>query len=137
MTYLASAKAVLTLALIGLADATYLAVKHYVGGTVPCSLTEGCDTVLQSQYAVYLGVPVALWGALYYLTIVVLTALFFQFRSSRLLGLIFALTSGGILVSGVLIYVQGAVLGAWCAYCLVSAIITLLIFLTLIFSRPA
>ncbi len=59
MNYKRAALIVLGLAVIGLADAVYLTVKHYLGGSVPCSLTEGCDTVLTSNYAVFGGLPVA------------------------------------------------------------------------------
>lgn len=137
MSYRTAAYTVLLLALIGLGDSTYLTTKHYLGESVPCSITEGCDTVLTSPFATYLGIPTALWGALYYLALVLLVALFLQTHSSRILGLAFGLATGGLLVSATLIYVQGFILSAWCFYCLISALTTLLIFLTLIFSRPA
>lgn len=137
MTYRTGTKTVLLLALIGLADTAYLTAKHYLGGSVPCSITEGCDTVLNSAFSVYLGVPTALWGGLYYAALVLLAALFLQTKASHLLGLAFGLAAGGLLVSAALIYVQGFILSAWCFYCLISAFTTFLIFLTLISSRPA
>ena len=136
MTAKTAYRLVLTLALVGLADALYLTVKHYLGGPVPCSLTEGCDTVLSSPYAVFGGLPVALWGVLYYLVVIFLSLLNFSgsrgFASAGLFGLV----SAALAASGILVYLQAQVLNAWCAYCLVSAGVTFLIFLFLLFSRP-
>ena len=53
-------------ALIGLADAVYLTIKHYTGEAVPCSLVEGCEQVLTSAYAEVGGVPLAIFGAAAY-----------------------------------------------------------------------
>ncbi len=54
------------IALVGLADAVYLTVKHLTAEPVPCSLISGCETVLTSQYAVIAGVPLAAFGAVAY-----------------------------------------------------------------------
>lgn len=142
MNYKRAALTVLGLAVIGLADAVYLTVKHYLGDPVPCSLTEGCDTVLTSDYAVFGGLPVALWGAFYYLVVIFLAAM----NLPRLGGVdsqdngfgravLFGFSSAALATSAILVYLQGQVLESWCAYCLLSATLALLIFLTLLFSR--
>src|SRR6266511_3379544 len=59
------------LALLGFADSTFLTVKHFSGGIIPCSLTS-CETVLTSSYSEIFGIPLALFGAVYYLSLVVL-----------------------------------------------------------------
>ena len=51
-------------ALCGLADAIYLTIHHYTGTKVPCSIIEGCEQVLSSQYAEIYGVPLAIFGAI-------------------------------------------------------------------------
>ena len=53
-------------ALIGLADSVYLTVHHYTNEPVPCSLIEGCESVLTSPYAEIGGIPLAAFGALAY-----------------------------------------------------------------------
>src|SRR5687768_14106315 len=53
-------------ALIGLADSVYLTVHHLTSTPVPCSMIEGCETVLTSAYAVIAGIPIAAFGALAY-----------------------------------------------------------------------
>ncbi len=57
-----SKKSIVTLFLItavGFVDAMYLTVEHYVNAIPPCSIGS-CETVLTSQYASVLGLPVSL-----------------------------------------------------------------------------
>lgn len=69
-TYLS---AIALLAWAGLIISTYLAVSHYrnfmdIGYRSFCAISRSlnCDTVSQSSYAVFLGVPVAVWGCICY-----------------------------------------------------------------------
>ena len=137
MSYKRAVFIVLGLAVIGLADAVYLTVKHYLGGPLPCTLTAGCDTVLTSDYAVFGGLPIALWGAFYYLTVIFLAAMNLPQDSGFGRAVLFGLSSAALSTSAILVYLQGQVLESWCTYCLLSATLALLIFLTLLFSRRA
>lgn len=56
------------LAVVGLADSVYLTVSHYTKEPVPCSIVEGCETVLTSSYAELAGIPIAAFGAVAYFT---------------------------------------------------------------------
>lgn len=108
------------LALVGLADSIYLTVHHYTNEPVPCSLVEGCETVLTSAYAEIAGVPIAAFGALAYFvafSLAILTA--FGNRSMWLLFGVQAFVMAS--VSAYLIYLQGFVIGAFCQFCLISA----------------
>ena len=58
------------LALIGFGISVYLATSEIIGVSVPCGITGGCDQVLQSKYSKLLGVPLAMWGVLYFFGIV-------------------------------------------------------------------
>jgi len=111
----------LCVSFLGFLDATYLAIEHYRGVIPPCSIVEGCDTVLASDYAKVFGVPVALFGALYYL-FVFLSALFYLDRGS-LMALRMASwgTIAGFLSSLWFLYVQFFILHAVCLYCIFSA----------------
>src|SRR5947209_19696182 len=74
------------LSLVGLADAIYLTVKHLTGGIVHCTLTSGCEQVLNSTYATNLGFPLAGAGALSYFCAVSLATLaIFGHQLARLL----------------------------------------------------
>src|SRR5829696_9199429 len=66
-TYLFTAAALL--ALVGLADAIYLTVEHLAGRSVRCTITSGCEEVLNSAYATVGGVPLAALGAVAYFTV--------------------------------------------------------------------
>lgn len=136
MPYQTAAKIGLGLALLGFLDAAYLTAKYYWGGIVPCSLGS-CETVLSSSYSVVYGVPLAGWGALYYLSLILLVTWYLSRQAPRALGLAFGLVTGGVLVSAVLTYLQAKVLAAWCLYCVVSALITAIIFIILLVATPA
>lgn len=119
------------LALLGLADASYLSFEHFSGAIPPCTV-GGCETVLTSPYATIAGIPLALLGVGYYLALLVLTRL----EGQRSLIALAALTSFGVAASAGLVYLQVAVIGAICLYCLISAgTTTLLWILTLIRMR--
>lgn len=68
------AGAVFFLLLAGLADSIYLSVHHYLVYTNIeyesfCAISKAinCDTVSQSPYSIFLGIPVAVWGVAGYL----------------------------------------------------------------------
>ena len=121
-------------ALIGLVDAIYLTYKHYTGGTVPCSIVEGCEQVLTSSYAEIAGVPLAIFGAAAYLAAFSLAMLAaFGNRSTwNLFGVQVTLMA---IFSGWLIYLQGYVIEAFCQFCLISAATTFTLFIIFLFSR--
>jgi uncharacterized membrane protein len=64
---------VVALAAAGLVDSIYLSVSHYrnyvdVGYSSFCALSRAinCDTVSQSPYAIFWGMPVPVWGVIGY-----------------------------------------------------------------------
>jgi uncharacterized membrane protein len=117
-------------ALVGFADAAYLTATHYAGAPVFCGASGGCDAVLTSAFATLGPVPIALLGAIYYglASLVAWTPV--DMWSRRTAAFLAALTGLALVVSGILILLQALVIEAWCRYCLVSAAITILLFLT-------
>jgi uncharacterized membrane protein len=116
--------AVALVALVGLADATYLTVEHLTGRSVRCMIVSGCDEVLQSSYAtIAAGFPVAALGALAYFTVFSLATLsaFGYAGARRLLTPLVALM---FLAALWFLYLQAFVIHAFCAYCLLSAAVT-------------
>ncbi|MBX3295131.1 MAG: vitamin K epoxide reductase family protein [Acidobacteria bacterium] len=115
-------------ALVGLADSVYLAVKHFTAEPVPCSLVEGCEKVLTSPYAEVAGVPIAAAGAAAYFIAFALAVLaaYGDGRMWKLFGGLATLMAGFSLW---LIYLQAAVIGAFCQFCLISAATSLTLFL--------
>ncbi len=89
---------------------------------------SGSMLVITSEYAYVLGVPLALLGALYYLTTIVLAGLWFETRHPSVVKLLTPLTASGVLASLVFVYLQIGVIGAICPFCMVSAAATVTLF---------
>jgi len=119
----------LSIALLGFADATYLSIEHLRGAVPNCTLLEGCDVVTTSAYSEIFGIPVALGGSFYYLTIFLLLAGFLDTKKETLLHIASMLTPLGFLFSAWFVYVQLIILEAICIYCMGSAISSTLLFL--------
>lgn len=125
-------------ALAGLADSIYLTVHHFTTEPVPCSIIEGCEQVLTSSYAEIGGVPLAGFGAVAYFvafSLALLTA-FGDRRMWKLFGVQATIMAA---FSCWLIYVQAVLIGAFCQFCLLSAISSFLLFLlfvTSLFAKP-
>ncbi len=120
-SYKGIALAFLFLALAGFADSTYLTAKHFLGTPVPCSILEGCETVLTSSYAVIAGIPVALFGSLFYGSIFLLAMMYLYRKKEDLLRIIALLTIFGFLATLWFVFVQLFILHAICLYCMFSA----------------
>jgi uncharacterized membrane protein len=115
------------LSLVGLVDALYLTIEHVTGQSVRCTIVSGCSEVLSSSYAVVAGIPLAAVGAAAYFTVFSLATL--AIFGYRLAGKLLApLTALMVLVSLWLIYLQAFVIRAFCQFCLLSAAITIILF---------
>ena len=123
-TYLFAAAALLSL--IGLADSIYLTVEHLAGRAVQCTITSGCEEVLNSAYATLGGVPLAALGALAYFTAFSL-AILAAFGNGWAGKLLFYTVGLMLAVSIYLFILQAFVLHAFCQFCLLSAAVTLLL----------
>jgi len=118
-------------ALLGLFVSLYLALyKAGMIGTLACG-TGGCETVQLSRWASFLGLPVAVWGVAYYALVFALSLATIQERWAGSRGLVLALvviTGWGVLFSLWLTYLELFVIHAICRWCVVSAVLTLVVF---------
>jgi uncharacterized membrane protein len=121
-------------ALIGLADAIYLTIKHFTGEKVPCSIVEGCEQVLTSSYAEIAGVPLAIFGAIAYFTAFSL-AILAAFGNRQTWTLFGVQVSIMAIFSVWLVYLQAFVIEAFCQFCLISAATTFSLFIIYLISR--
>jgi uncharacterized membrane protein len=112
--------------LIGLADAIYLTIEHLSGRSVRCTITSGCSEVLSSEYATVRGIPLAMVGAAAYFGVFSLAVLAaYSYRwAAKLLTLIVALM---FLTTLWLLYLQAFVIKHFCQFCLLSALVTVLL----------
>ena len=122
------------LALVGLADATYLTVEHLAGRSVRCTVTTGCDEVLKSAYATIGGIPLAALGALAYFTAFSLATLA-AFGNEKARSLLFYQSALMLGVSIWLFIVQAFFLKAFCQFCLLSGAVTLFLFAVVALDR--
>ena len=114
---------------LGFADATYLAIEHFLGKVPPCSIIQGCDLVTTSQYATIFGIPVALMGALYYLAIIIAVIFFLDKKNVRLLVVLAKCSVAGLVASLYFVGIQFFVLHAICLYCFFSAATSTMLFI--------
>ncbi len=121
--------AMMLLGLIGASDAGYLTAKHFLGTPVPCAIVNGCETVLTSSYAIILGVPAALLGVIFYLSILILSILALDTQSERVVKLLMHLPWAGLLASLYFVILQVFVIHALCAWCLFSALTSTTLFI--------
>ena len=120
------------LALIGVFVSTYLTLYKlgYIG-QLKCAVGS-CETVNTSQWATFLGLPVAAWGLGFYVAALALVFVGVQERwaDSRGLSLaLVALTGWGVAFSGWLTYLELFVIDAVCMWCVISACIVAVMFL--------
>ncbi len=122
------AVAAVFVSLAGLVDSIYLTVHHYTAEPVPCSLIEGCEQVLTSSYAEIAGIPLAAFGAAAYFVAFALSVLtaFGDQRTWRLFGVHATIM---LVVTAWLFYLQAAVIGAFCQFCLLSAATSVTLFI--------
>lgn len=116
-------------ALIGFVDASFLAIEHYRGVAPPCSIISGCEKVTTSDYSVVFGIPLALFGAIYYFSLLVLIIAYFDFKKEIILKIAALITPIGFLASLYFIYLQVFVIKAICLYCMISAAASVILFI--------
>ena len=117
------------LAMAGLADSIYLAVSHYrvytdISYSSICAISKAinCDTVSQSTYSIFLGVPVPVWGIIGYIFLL----LFLVFarkkeaQSQRIWPLIFSLSLTYSICSVILAIISVFYIHSYCIMCVLS-----------------
>ena len=123
--------ALLVLALVGFADATYLTIEHYQNEIPPCAIS-GCETVLTSAYSSIAGIPVSLLGSLTYLILIVLLLLYLDTKKEIFLRIALPVSFVAALASVAFLLIMAFVLKAFCQYCAVSDAISITIFFVLL-----
>lgn len=133
------------IATTGAVVTAYLTITKLTGGETVCPV-EGCDVVLNSPYATVFGQPLALFGFLAYVSMVIfaIAPLLISATDQRELrtkveewtGLLLFLGGTAMMVfSAYLMYVLAFRLQVPCIYCIASALFALSMFLLAIFGR--
>jgi protein-disulfide isomerase/uncharacterized membrane protein len=120
---------VVGLAIAGLLDSIYLSVSHHriytdIGYKSFCAISRAinCDTVSQSSYSIFLGLPVPVWGILGYtlLLLLLLPAGSKTTEKGRIWSLVFWLSLAFSAYSVVLALISSYLIGSYCIMCIVS-----------------
>lgn len=123
------------LALIGMALTAYLTVTAWQEKLVAgCTVGSACDTVLTSRWSTLFGMPTSFWG---FLTYALLAAIAWNKRSDAQWTFAWIVSLFGLLYSLYLTAISFLELHAACPYCLTSLGLMAVIFITVIFQRPA
>lgn len=123
----------LALALVGMADAFYVASASYSGQPLREFFIEGANAVLNSPYARIAGVPLSYLGLMFYthmFGLAVLLAIDPVSRGLRVGALLYS--AMGVCSSAYYMYLQLNFIRALCVYCILSAILTVLLFIAAI-----
>ena len=114
------------IALLGVAETTYLTAMHLSGAHIVCVGSSGCSEVLRSAWASIKGIPLAaVGGVAYFSAFAAATLAAFGFR--RAPTFLAAIVSVMFLATLGLLYVQAKVLHTFCDYCLLSAALVFLL----------
>jgi len=116
---------------IGLVDSIYLGYVKLTHQEVYCGGSGACESVNNSPYAEINGIPIAYLGVFAYIVILVLILMESRggFWGEYSPIVVFGMTLAGFLYSVYLTYIEIYVLHAICPYCVVSAIVMLVLFI--------
>lgn len=115
-----TAWAILLVAFVGFLDATYLTAKRLTGSALHCYFFGGCDAVNGSPYSTLFGQPLSLYGAFFYLLVLLTTVYYLQTKSSNASKSLVFLTAFGFFFACYTFSLQAFVIKAWCFYCVLS-----------------
>ena len=121
----------IVLTVLGLLVSIYMTIYKVTNNESMCIGSGGCSIVNASGYSEVRGIPVAVFGVLGYLSILALLYLenkseFFQTNGGMLQ---FAVTLAGFLFTVWLIYVEVALIKAYCPFCITSQVAMTIIFI--------
>ena len=131
-------QAIALLALVGLFVALYLWLHALgFGGAIKCGASGGCETVQTSPWAVFLGLPVAFYGVVGYLAVLIVALVSLRPAALAQPGwdrLVLGLSSLGVVFTAYLTYVELFLIHAICRWCVGSAVIITLIWIVSLLS---
>lgn len=118
--------------IIGFTASTYLAVSHYrihsdLSYSSFCALSRAlnCDTVSSSPYAVFMNLPLAIWGAIGYLSVIFLLILAGSqpAQKKRLWPIIFWVSLLYCIGSLVLSGISSLLIHSYCIMCIITYLV--------------
>jgi uncharacterized membrane protein len=126
----------LGLSAVGLALSVYLTVDHFTTRPVlacPATAAVNCEKVTTSQYASVLGIPVAIYGLVFFVAMVALT-LPFAWRDPRLRPVRLGAAAVGVASVVYLVGVELFGVDAICLWCTGVHVVTFALFAVLAYA---
>jgi uncharacterized membrane protein len=125
MTRTALLALLLLLTFLGIADAWYLAQAALQGAPLICDIAgakslSGCNQVAQSSYSQFLGLPLALYGVVFYSALFVIASVLLATPLRVLYRVAIGLGAIGFLLSFYFLFLQIFIIKALCIYCMGS-----------------
>lgn len=121
----------------GLVDSIYLSIAHYrvytdIGYSSFCAISKAinCDTVSQSPYSIFLGLPVPVWGIIGYafFMLLLLPAKSKDAAPKRIWSILFLVALFFTVYSIILASISTFLIRSYCIMCIVSYAISFLLF---------
>lgn len=120
---------ILIFSFLGIADSAYLADSALTGVLPTCRFgsVDGCKTVAQSAYSHLFGIPLGVYGVVFYTLLFILSAVALLWIHQKVKTAIQVLAVFGVLASLAFIGIQIFLIKALCLYCVTSAALTVFI----------
>lgn len=106
-----------TLDFVGLCIATYLSFVELRSEAPSCGIIHGCETVANSEYSRIAGIPVAVFGVILSLTLMILALAWWRTGKGNLLLAHYALSMVGVIFEVYFTYLELFVIHAVCIWC--------------------
>lgn len=127
------------LSLAGMFIATYLFITYTSDLTIACGGAHGCDVVRANRWAHFFGLPTPLYGVLFYAgmaALIIIRTVKPTLHSRWMYRLTMLGATVGLIFSAFLTGVEALEIGAYCTWCLASAVISTFIFIVSWGDRP-
>lgn len=117
-------------AFLGIADSWYLAATALAGAIPACdvAILSGCEAVASSPYSKLFGIPLGVYGTVFYSLVFTLSALLVIAHKRRAYLALYVLSIVGFLASLCFILIQALVIRHLCVYCVISAVLATAVF---------
>ena len=120
---------VAALAMAGVLDSVYLSISHYrvytdIAYESFCAISRSinCDTVSQSPYSIFIGIPVPVWGIIGYSFFIILLPFVWSkdAKKERIWPILFFISLAFSIYSIILAYISTFYIHSYCMMCIVS-----------------
>lgn len=125
----------IVLSIMGVLDAGYLLYQHLKKKPLICPLDHDCSVVTESKWSNFLGIRNEFLGVVFYILVlsIILASVFSPSNAQKLYFLLLLFTGISLLFSVALTFVQIFAIKDYCFYCVISAVLTFLLFINSVY----